>query len=408
MIFAQQNGRQIPKEDKIFGISSRAKARIAEKGKDNVINGTIGALIDDDGQMVVLQSVIKALKELSPEEFAEYAPIGGTPAFKEAVIRAAFGNRFTTDRVVRVCATPGGTGAIRNTISNYSCPGDTVLTSDWFWAPYKTISQEIGRSIDTYEMFTADGKYNVEALDKKVNELMDRQGRLVIIINTPAHNPTGYSLTDEDWQRVMESLNKASEKGNIALLADVAYMDFAGDEEEYRSFLSVLEKAAPGVLPIIGYSASKTLTLYGMRCGAMICLAPNEEIAEEFRQVTEFSSRGSWSNCVRAGQTVLAKVYGNKELMDEVGREREGFRMMLLQRGKMFEETLRSEGLENVPFDAGFFTCIACDNPDEISQKLAEQDIFVVPLAKGIRLSVASISEEKCVKAAKVIARVMK
>ena len=102
MIFAQQNGRQIPKEDKIFGISSRAKARIAEKGKDNVINGTIGALIDDDGQMVVLQSVIKALKELSPEEFAEYAPIGGTPAFKEAVIRAAFGNRFTTDRVVRV------------------------------------------------------------------------------------------------------------------------------------------------------------------------------------------------------------------------------------------------------------------------------------------------------------------
>ena len=51
MIFAQQNGRQIPKEDKIFGISSRAKARIAEKGKDNVINGTIGALIDDDGQI---------------------------------------------------------------------------------------------------------------------------------------------------------------------------------------------------------------------------------------------------------------------------------------------------------------------------------------------------------------------
>ena len=45
MIFAQQNGRQIPKEDKIFGISSRAKARIAEKGKDNIINSTIGTLI---------------------------------------------------------------------------------------------------------------------------------------------------------------------------------------------------------------------------------------------------------------------------------------------------------------------------------------------------------------------------
>ena len=32
MIFASQNGRTIPKEDKIFGISNRAKAMIAKEG----------------------------------------------------------------------------------------------------------------------------------------------------------------------------------------------------------------------------------------------------------------------------------------------------------------------------------------------------------------------------------------
>ena len=31
-ILARANGRHIPREDKIFGISSRAKAMIAEKG----------------------------------------------------------------------------------------------------------------------------------------------------------------------------------------------------------------------------------------------------------------------------------------------------------------------------------------------------------------------------------------
>ena len=34
MIFAEANGRVIPTEDKIFGISNRAKAMMAERGKD--------------------------------------------------------------------------------------------------------------------------------------------------------------------------------------------------------------------------------------------------------------------------------------------------------------------------------------------------------------------------------------
>ena len=56
-ILARGNGRHIPQEDKIFGISNRAKEAIAKKGKDNVINGTIGSLLDDDGELVVLESV---------------------------------------------------------------------------------------------------------------------------------------------------------------------------------------------------------------------------------------------------------------------------------------------------------------------------------------------------------------
>jgi hypothetical protein len=37
-ILARENGRKIPREDRIFGISSRAKTAIAEKGRDNVIS----------------------------------------------------------------------------------------------------------------------------------------------------------------------------------------------------------------------------------------------------------------------------------------------------------------------------------------------------------------------------------
>ena len=91
MIFVRENGRTIPKEDKIFGISNRAKEAIAKHGRDRVINGTIGALVDDDGKLIVLKSVDRVFKSLTPDEYAPYAPIGGIPEFKDAIKKAAFG-----------------------------------------------------------------------------------------------------------------------------------------------------------------------------------------------------------------------------------------------------------------------------------------------------------------------------
>lgn len=230
-----------------------------------------------------------------------------------------------------------------------------------------------------------------------MNGLLESQQSLVVIMNTPAHNPTGYSLTLEDWDNVVRVLTEAAETGKaIALVVDAAYIDFAGDEEEYRRFLPKLEELPANVLPIIAYSLSKTYTLYGTRCGAMICMAKTKEIADEFRRVCEYSSRGSWSNSARVGQVILSKIYADKELLRKVDEERAYYRDMLLARGRAFEEEAEKAGLETVPFDAGFFVSIPCDDPDAISAELEKQGLFIVPLAKGLRVSVASVSEEKC------------
>lgn len=230
-----------------------------------------------------------------------------------------------------------------------------------------------------------------------MNGLLESQQSLVVILNTPAHNPTGYSLTLEDWDNVVRVLTEAAETGKaIALVVDAAYIDFAGDEEEYRRFLPKLEELPANVLPIIAYSLSKTYTLYGTRCGAMICMAKTKEIADEFRRVCEYSSRGSWSNSARVGQVILSKIYADKELLRKVDEERAYYRDMLLARGRAFEEEAEKAGLETVPFDAGFFVSIPCDDPDAISAELEKQGLFIVPLAKGLRVSVASVSEEKC------------
>ena len=395
-ILARGNGRTIPQEDKIFGISNRAKAAIQEKGADAVVNGTIGALLDDEGKLIVLESVDEVFHQLNKTDYAEYAPIGGIKPFREAVQKAAFG-AHAPEGFKEAVATPGGTGSIRNVISNCSSYGGRIMTSDWHWAPYNTIAGEIGRSIATFTLFDENRGFNAASFAEESARLLQEQDSLVIILNTPAHNPTGYSLTLEDWDKVIASLCEEAKGGKpITLLIDAAYIDFAGDEDEYREFLPKLSALPENVLCVMAYSLSKTYTLYGGRCGAMICIAKTQAIADEFKRVCEFSSRGSWSNSAKLGQVILSRVYEDPALLARVDEERAKYRNMLIARGTAFSEAAAKAGLEIVPFDAGFFVSVPCADPDALSRKLEEKDVFLVPLKLGIRVSVASVSEEKC------------
>lgn len=399
---AAYNGRNIPKEDKVFGASRRAKEAVEKLGKDNVINATIGSLLDDEGQLVVMSSVEKTIKSLTSKEYAEYAPIAGTPGFKEAIKKASFGG-YDVKSYTAVVATPGGTGAIRNTIANYSCIGDKVLTHNWHWAPYTSITAEMGRSLEYFEMFDEDGNFNTADFEYKVKKLLKNQEHLVIILNTPANNPTGYSLSMGDWYAIKTVLDNVDLEKKVALLIDVAYIDFAGEDKDTREFLPVVDNLRANVLPIIAYSASKAFSLYGFRCAAMICLAHNPDIAEEFEKVCTFSSRASWSNSPRAPQTVIEKIYSDDALLEEARHERRADREMLLARGKAFNEEADKVGLKILPFRAGFFVTIPCKDPDALCEALEKKSAFLVPINGGARVSIASITEAECRKLPAII-----
>ena len=392
---AAYNGREIPKEDKVFAACAKALDAVSKYGPADVINATVGALYDDEGKLLVFKSVEKAMKELPSDKYAAYAPIAGTPGFREAILKAVLGG-YEPKSYTCAVGTPGGTGAIRNAVANYSCPGDKILTHNWHWAPYRSIAAELYRGIECFEMFDEDGRFNIAAFDYKVKKLTRNQEHLVIILNTPANNPTGYTLTMDDWYGVKKVLDEVPLEKKIALVLDVAYIDFAGEPEEVRGFYSVIDNLRANILPIIAYSASKTFTLYGARCAAMICLAHNPEVAEEFGRINSFSSRATWSNPPRAPQEVIERIYADEELLAEVEAERAKARSMLLARGKAFEEEAAKCGLKTLPFSAGFFVTIPYKDPDGLCDKLSEKNVFLIPFDGGVRASVAASSEEKC------------
>lgn len=402
------NGRSIPKEDKIFGVNERARIATDKFGHDKVINATVGTFLDDLGNPMILSSVDEVMRSLDPYEYATYAPIAGIEGFRESIKKAAFGN-FKTNRKTAVVASPGGTAAIRNAVANYSSIGDKILTHDWHWGPYKNIMDEQGRSMETFELFSSDGSFNIPEFEKSVKKILRNQERLLVIINTPANNPTGYSLSDKDFESVVRVLNEANkEDKKITFLVDVAYIDFSGDEDEARSFLPILEKLEEDIMILFAYSASKTFTLYGMRCATLICFAGTDKLAEEFEMVCKYSSRATWSNSPRAPQSVIEKIYASKELLSKVSEERKNFREILMDRGRAFEKASNECGLEILPFRAGFFATIPCERPDELAKNLEDDNVFVVPLNKGgVRVSIASISKDKCEKLPLIIKNAM-
>lgn len=390
------NGRTtIGKPDKLFGVSALAKERIAEIGKENVINSTIGVLLDDGGKLVVLSSVMEALHELAPEEFAAYAPIVGIPEYKQAVTKAVFLDEIPQDVYIETCFAPGGTGALRTAISCYTSPGEKILSSDWHWAPYNVIAAEQGREIATYTLFDENYRFNDASFRQSLSDILAVQDQAVVIINTPAHNPTGYTFTLEDWDKVIDIFKSFPDK-NIVCVVDIAYLDFAGDAKEYRRFLKKLVGLPRHILPLIAFSASKGFTMYGMRCGALLCMAPTPELAKEFKDATSVASRASWSNGNHSAMAVISKIFSDDALLAKVTDERNHYMQILKERGQAFVEEADKIGLKYCPYDSGFFITVPCENAEEVGKALQSLNVFAIPLGPGVRVSVASNTISEC------------
>ena len=68
-----------PGDDPIFALHGEATRRAAA-GED-ILNATLGALVDDDGKLCVMPTVFEAFRAVDPMRGAAYAPIGGDAEF---------------------------------------------------------------------------------------------------------------------------------------------------------------------------------------------------------------------------------------------------------------------------------------------------------------------------------------
>ncbi|MBU1092900.1 MAG: aminotransferase class I/II-fold pyridoxal phosphate-dependent enzyme [Firmicutes bacterium] len=377
----------------ILKISKDALA--ASKIYDDVINASIGMFYDEDKSIGGMPIVSKAIRSLPDEKILPYPAVDGGKDFKNNVISWVFGKYEETIRkqmFVDACATPGGSGAIASTFAIYSKPGESIFVSDIRWQ-YERFADRAKLNIFEHKLFKGDS-FDLDSFKERLTELCAIQKQVIIIINDPCHNPTGYTLSEQEFQQIIQIMNQF-EHNDLVFLYDLAYLDFS-HEEDKRKKMTYLPQLKNHVMTILSFSGSKTFGAYGLRLGAAIGLSHVEEKVKQFHHKYVNEARGSWS----ATPTISIELLNHFSLKENKEAFLKGLNhitTLVQQRSVSFISQAQEVGLKTHPFRSGFYTVVLTPNPEQDYLKLAEHHIYAVPMTGGIRLALCSLSKQDIV-----------
>jgi len=401
-------------ENKKLSNNILSLAQVASKAKaanPSVINATIGMYNDNDNSFYTFKAVKEVIKEVSDYAAFSYSDTDGGSLFKEAILKWVFKDyitHFEKEHFVEVVATPGGSGAISTTFQNYLDEGDKILLPNHMWETYITFVKERKCDYATYTLTNSNQSFNFDSLEEEILKIKDKQKRVVIVINDPCHNPTGFCMSDDDYEKLVSLLNSYSDT-SFVLLMDVAYFDFYNkDGNIIRSRFAKLAQLKENVLINFAFSGSKTFGLYGLRIGASIMFSRIEEEVICFKNATTYTARANWSSSSSFGIAIINKLvldeHYNKMFVEEIEKVSND----LTLRSNAFLEEARKIDLPMLPFDRGFFVCVPYNDPPKLMKKLYDYDAYVVVTKSCIRIALCAINEEEARKLPRIILKALR
>ena len=183
-------------------------------------------------------------------------------------------------------------------------------------------------------------------------------------------------------------LNECSKTHAVVLLNDIAYIDFSSRQKEAKTYFGQFDKISDNVIVVVSFSLSKSMTSYGLRCGAAIILGQKKESVNQVKIVFEKNARATWSNINNGAMETFVDVLDNHG---------EKYVKLLKERGDIFTTEADEVGLKYYPYKEGFFVTLAMDNEtrDKYHEALMANNIFTVKVNLGIRVAICSLSVEK-------------
>jgi aromatic-amino-acid transaminase len=367
-------------------------------------NLSIGIYFDEQGRIPLMPSVQRAEARVVAQGGPKpYLPIEGAANFRHAVQDLLFGSghpAVSSGRVATIqsIGSSGGLKVGADFIKRWF-PGSAVWVSDPTWDNHRSMFEGAGIAVHSYPYYgAADGGVRFAQM---LDSLAKLPARSVVLLHACCHNPTGVDLTRAQWDELIPLL---MQRGLIPYL-DLAYQGFGDGLHEDAYAVRAL--ASAGASFFVANSFSKSMNVYGERCGALSVVCPDATQAEHVLGQMKFMVRRLYSSPAIHGGQIVAHVLGDADLRPMWEAELAAMRLRILAMRRSLHEVISAK-VPGRNFDyflsqRGMFsyTGLSAAQVD----RLREQ--YAVYLVRSGRICVAGLNAGNVERTAQAMAEVM-
>ncbi|HEY9108554.1 MAG TPA: amino acid aminotransferase [Roseateles sp.] len=368
------------------------------------INLSIGIYFDNDGRIPMLPSVRAA--ELAVVEAAgarPYLPMEGAANFRSAVQGLLFGADHPAIAAGRIATIQGvgSSGGLKvgaDLLKRYF-PDSKVYLSDPTWDNHRAVFEGSGHVCETYPYYDpATGGLRFDDLLTCFSQL---PARSVVLMHACCHNPTGVDLTQDQWRALLPVIRERQ----LLPFLDLAYQGYGDGIEEDAFAVRLL--ADEGISFLIANSFSKSMSLYGERCGALSVVCPDADQAARVLGQLKFTIRRNYSNPPMHGGQIVAKVLTTPELRAmweaEVADMRQRIQAMRRQLHDVIAAKLPGRDFGYFLTQRGMFSYTGL-SPDQAERLKTEFGVYIL---RSGRMCVAGLNTRNVEATAEAMAAVL-
>ena len=306
--------------DPIFALVDAFQA----DARPHKVNLSIGIYFDEQGRLPVLPSVQAAEARILAAGGAKpYLPMEGDAAARaqvQALLLGADHPAIAAGRVATI-QTVGSSGGLKVGADFLKTwlPESGVWVSDPTWDNHRSMFEGSGFVVHTYPYY--DASTGGVAFDAMLAALRDCPRRSIVLLHACCHNPTGVDLTPAQWDALIPLLRER----DLLPYLDLAYQGFGDGVVEDAYAVRALADA--GIAFFVANSFSKSMSVYGERCGALTAVCADAAEAALVMGQLRFTVRRIYSSPGLHAARLVAHVLGDADLRAlweaEVGAMRE-------------------------------------------------------------------------------------
>ncbi|GAA0761091.1 aspartate/tyrosine/aromatic aminotransferase [Ideonella azotifigens] len=368
------------------------------------INLSIGIYFDDEGRIPVMAAVREAEQRVAQQTGPKpYLPMEGLAAFRTEVQKLLFGadHAALAEGRVATIQSVGSSGGLKvgaDFIKQWF-PDAAIWVSDPTWDNHKAVFEGAGLTVNTYPYYdAATGGLRFDAMLAALREL---PARSVVLLHACCHNPTGVDLTPAQWEALIPVLR---ERELLAFL-DLAYQGF-GDGMDQDAF-AVRALASAGLAFFVANSFSKSMSVYGERCGALSVVCPSKAEAALVLGQLKFTVRRNYSNPPMHGGQIVATLLGSPELRSawalELDAMRERIQAMRKQLHAIVSAKVPGRDFGYFLTQRGMFSYTGL-TPQQVDRLREEFGVYIL---RSGRMCVAGLNSHNVERTAQAMAAVL-